>query len=580
MKSDSIVVFEDIQNHIIKHLKLAKYSVDIAVAWFTDWDIMQVLLDLLEKDVRVRILFYDDHINNSCKTYFQRLYDKGAEIRSTKDLMHNKFCIIDKEIVINGSYNWTSNAKWNNHENIQITFNVELSRLFSNEFDRLFEIYKKSGDKFKTSEELLEDYLRNLKYPARYPCFFKDCYSNTYVFMRDEDSLRQYYINESKENYAIRFKKGDNKNKIRYSEVFGILDKNEEFVYFPYLDITVVEKKSRYIKYIYRIDKNEKCVDDKLEIKVSLGDGYYSVVRDGKYYICDRTLKLKCVGEYIHDIEHKYGLSVAFENGHKYLYKGFNCVKIPDYFNPIKVEKVGDFFLISGGGYEALINLNGDLLIYPHDKININVESDTIECIEYPLWKKEVLNYSDSVTWEVLLKVDKAVDSKFNMEKYLISGDKIKLIDRTCCGNEYVFLSEKDGLWGEIYSKVYDKYKNGRNLSFLVFCRLKDIFKYKIKREHNDKTIVDDFMQKIEHENELFRKELDKRVPYYETYTYKKEKEKKNKEKAAISCLVAAIAVIVVMVLVINFIGSLAYEYPGIALFIIIGIVIYAIKKS
>ena len=53
-----------------------------------------------------------------------------------KKIMHNKFCIIDLNKVIYGSYNWTGNAKYNN-ESITITEGREVAEDFANQFIQL-----------------------------------------------------------------------------------------------------------------------------------------------------------------------------------------------------------------------------------------------------------------------------------------------------------------------------------------------------------------------------------------------------------------------------------------------------------
>ncbi|MDR1897517.1 MAG: phospholipase D-like domain-containing protein [Prevotellaceae bacterium] len=50
--------------------------------------------------------------------------------------MHNKFCVIDEEIVISGSYNWTNKAK-QNHESITIIRDKELACQFLKEFKNM-----------------------------------------------------------------------------------------------------------------------------------------------------------------------------------------------------------------------------------------------------------------------------------------------------------------------------------------------------------------------------------------------------------------------------------------------------------
>ena len=52
--------------------------------------------------------------------------------------MHNKFCIIDKKVVINGSYNWTYYAEDKNRENVLIVKNEQaVLKEFATEYERL-----------------------------------------------------------------------------------------------------------------------------------------------------------------------------------------------------------------------------------------------------------------------------------------------------------------------------------------------------------------------------------------------------------------------------------------------------------
>ena len=135
--SNQTVHFKNIRAKIIETLETANSEVLIAVAWLTDEKIIKVLNDLSLNGISISIIFYDDRINN--KDLFKTLYYRKANINVSKKLMHNKFCIIDREIVINGSYNWTYNASTND-ENIQITkHNDELVDSFVEQFYELKE---------------------------------------------------------------------------------------------------------------------------------------------------------------------------------------------------------------------------------------------------------------------------------------------------------------------------------------------------------------------------------------------------------------------------------------------------------
>jgi hypothetical protein len=57
--------------------------------------------------------------------------------------MHNKFCIVDDDVLINGSYNWTYYAESKNRENILIIKDeIDVLQAFETEFSKLIELLK------------------------------------------------------------------------------------------------------------------------------------------------------------------------------------------------------------------------------------------------------------------------------------------------------------------------------------------------------------------------------------------------------------------------------------------------------
>ena len=52
--------------------------------------------------------------------------------------MHHKFVIIDDELLINGSFNWTSRAIFGNNENILITKDPDILNPYKEQFDKLW----------------------------------------------------------------------------------------------------------------------------------------------------------------------------------------------------------------------------------------------------------------------------------------------------------------------------------------------------------------------------------------------------------------------------------------------------------
>lgn len=133
--------FSQIRSEIISCLRQAKEEVLIAMAWFTSSELFQELLNCLERKVHVDLILLDDATNFMCYSPdFNQLLNSGGTLRISKfedGLMHHKFCVIDNKIVITGSYNWTYSAENRNMENVLMTDNQEIIRLYKDEFKSL-----------------------------------------------------------------------------------------------------------------------------------------------------------------------------------------------------------------------------------------------------------------------------------------------------------------------------------------------------------------------------------------------------------------------------------------------------------
>ena len=132
--------FENIQDVIVDHISQAKESLRIAMAWFTNPDIYNALWRACKRGVNVQLLINNDRINNRINGLpFDRLVEADAilYVAEPPSLIHNKFCIIDDKIVIDGSYNWTILAETNNDENIVVIENGNVIRSFIDAFDTL-----------------------------------------------------------------------------------------------------------------------------------------------------------------------------------------------------------------------------------------------------------------------------------------------------------------------------------------------------------------------------------------------------------------------------------------------------------
>jgi hypothetical protein len=114
--------FNNIRQVILNNLLESNSEIYIAVAWFTNHDIFNVLLEKAKK-IPVNLIILNDDINNRIDGLdFQQFIDNGGKFYFGKQEtpMHNKFCIIDDKTLITGSYNYTYLAEKINYENIII----------------------------------------------------------------------------------------------------------------------------------------------------------------------------------------------------------------------------------------------------------------------------------------------------------------------------------------------------------------------------------------------------------------------------------------------------------------------------
>ena len=133
--------FDNIRQNIIHELDKACEKIVVAVCWFTNQTLFEILMTKLSDGLKVELIIHNDYINNrDTGLNFQKFIDNGGEFyfSNTFNPMHNKFCVIDSKVLISGSYNWTYYAEDRNRENIVlIEEELETIDAFINEFERL-----------------------------------------------------------------------------------------------------------------------------------------------------------------------------------------------------------------------------------------------------------------------------------------------------------------------------------------------------------------------------------------------------------------------------------------------------------
>jgi len=136
---DTLTDNKEIFLRIKDELYNAQNEILVAMAWFTDPDILKILEDKLYGGIKISVIIAD--LPDNEKLNFVSLQSKGADVIKIKNvgygMMHQKFCVIDNKLAISGSYNWTVNARNNNHETVIVTTHEKTVNEFVETFHKI-----------------------------------------------------------------------------------------------------------------------------------------------------------------------------------------------------------------------------------------------------------------------------------------------------------------------------------------------------------------------------------------------------------------------------------------------------------
>jgi len=133
-------LYDDPEAVIIKNIAEAEEFISIAMYTFTDIEIAQAILEARDRGIDIKI--YLDRSQVKAKYSRSRYFvQNGIEVRisSNNYIMHNKFAVIDNEIVITGSYNWTASAGERNDENLLVIDDNYIVERYQDQFNNLWD---------------------------------------------------------------------------------------------------------------------------------------------------------------------------------------------------------------------------------------------------------------------------------------------------------------------------------------------------------------------------------------------------------------------------------------------------------
>ncbi len=121
---------DDCGKAYIGQIKSANATVHCA---FYDIDLKEMVNALSNKSKTADVKVVMDSSN-----YDGQIKGNAVKFDGNEQLMHNKFCVIDNEIVITGSFNPTDNDNYRNNNNVVVIYSKTLAKNYESEFDELW----------------------------------------------------------------------------------------------------------------------------------------------------------------------------------------------------------------------------------------------------------------------------------------------------------------------------------------------------------------------------------------------------------------------------------------------------------
>jgi phosphatidylserine/phosphatidylglycerophosphate/cardiolipin synthase-like enzyme len=131
----------NVEDIIVHRIKKAKSSIYFLAFSFTSDPIGEAMIERSKHGVKVAGVFERNGSDAKDSEYRKMLVENIPVVQDrNRNNMHHKVIIIDEEIVITGSYNFSKNAANRNDENLIILENREISKLYLSEFHKIYSI--------------------------------------------------------------------------------------------------------------------------------------------------------------------------------------------------------------------------------------------------------------------------------------------------------------------------------------------------------------------------------------------------------------------------------------------------------
>lgn len=125
---------------VIAALQSARQSIHFLAYSFTSDDLARPIFERAQAGVQVTGVMEAGQVASNSGTEFQNFQQAGLDVRKDRNPrnMHDKVIIIDGQIVVAGSYNFTYYGENRNDENLLIIYDPQIAALYQAEFDKIF----------------------------------------------------------------------------------------------------------------------------------------------------------------------------------------------------------------------------------------------------------------------------------------------------------------------------------------------------------------------------------------------------------------------------------------------------------
>ena len=131
---------DGVTDHLVELIQSAQQSIHFLAYSFTSDDIADAMLERARSGIQVAGVFEENQVKSNRGDEYNRLRSAGLDVRldGNPRNMHHKVIVIDGQIVVTGSYNFSASAENNNDENTLVIFNAQIASQFEGEFKRVF----------------------------------------------------------------------------------------------------------------------------------------------------------------------------------------------------------------------------------------------------------------------------------------------------------------------------------------------------------------------------------------------------------------------------------------------------------